>query len=58
MNTDLESACKLASDLVEQTKDLDKSKVEVCLIPPYPLSYPLSLLVPPYASDLLILPYF
>lgn len=36
MNTDLESACKLASDLVEQTKDLDKSKVEVCLIPPYP----------------------
>lgn len=36
MNTDIESATKLATDLVEQTKDLDHSKVEVCVIPPYP----------------------
>lgn len=36
MNTDLTTAVQLASDLVEATKGLDHSKVEVAVIPPYP----------------------
>lgn len=36
MNTDLESATKLASDLVEMTKNMKSDDVEVLVIPPYP----------------------
>jgi triosephosphate isomerase len=36
MNTDLESATKLASDLVELTKDLNPDEVEVLVCPPFP----------------------
>ena len=34
MNTDLTTAIQLANDLVEATKGLDHSKVEVAVIPP------------------------
>jgi hypothetical protein len=36
MNTDLNSAVALAKELAELTKDVDTSKVELAVIPPYP----------------------
>lgn len=36
MNTDLTSAVALAKELVELTRDVDPSKVELAVFPPYP----------------------
>ena len=36
MNTDLQSAVALASELAELTKDVDPKKVEVAVCPPFP----------------------
>ena len=36
MNTDLQSAVALASELAELTKGVDSSKVEIAIFPPYP----------------------
>lgn len=36
MNTELEGAVQLAKELAEATKDVDPSKVELAVIPPYP----------------------
>lgn len=36
MNTDLSSASKLAADLVDMTKDVSRSAVDIALFPPFP----------------------
>jgi hypothetical protein len=36
MNTDLQSATKLAANILELTRDVDASNVEIALFPPFP----------------------